>query len=594
MYINYSNIRFCNNGLFNCIQRTYTLGILALIVVLWSCIGCDTKPAPRTQQPENVRVTVGDLSARIRNMVGKQKGDATVELYGSTIHDFLIYIYRSNGGKPIWYSPDDTNFVAAKHFLKELEDVRWDGLDPDKYRLNEIQNILNKLTVKHDSLNLAFRFDTLLTSGFLSAARDLLIGIIVPEKADITWFHPNDSSWSAPQMLLAAGSRPVSLDSFRSRFRPYFVLRDAMKYYTKIATDNSIDSDIEQIDSFITKSDSIQIDTAVTLHCFNIIKAELPWMFVVDNAESTHSDTANKGALPDDSFQETDKLKSKNTLLGYQYYFGLPPTGILDKKTLRQLGVPVDTLMERISINLERCRWMERNFGDLFIYVDIPAMELYLNRHDTTAVYMHTVVGKPARPTPSIAAMMNYIEINPTWGVPPTILKQDVLPGIQSSGNRYMQKTGLKAYNFKGKPVNIALINARNYKRFVFRQEAGDKNSLGYVKFNLKNPFDIYLHDTPHRGDFMKYNRALSSGCIRLQRPKELAIYIFSEIEHEKFDSVKLKDKILTHKTEYDILKTKIPVHIAYLTAFQDTTGSHLRFLPDIYKHDSVLHRMMP
>jgi murein L,D-transpeptidase YcbB/YkuD len=184
---------------------------------------------------------------------------------------------------------------------------------------------------------------------------------------------------------------------------------------------------------------------------------------------------------------------------------------------------------------------------------------------------------------------MSNVVLNPPWGVPPTILKQDVLPGIQKSGNQYMVKKGLKAYDRKGNRVNVSQINASNYKRFNYKQDPGDDNSLGYVKFNLPNPWDIYLHDTPHRDDFGKRERALSSGCIRLQQPQEMALYILAEIEKKRFTKERIDSIIDTHKTQWQVLKNKIPVHIAYLTAFEDSTKTHINFTRDVYHRDGKL-----
>ena len=173
--------------------------------------------------------------------------------------------------------------------------------------------------------------------------------------------------------------------------------------------------------------------------------------------------------------------------------------------------------------------------------------------------------------------------------MPPTILKQDVVPGFAKSGKKYLDQKGLKAYDKKGKVVNASRLTAKNLKNYTYKQDAGDDNSLGYVKFNLPNPWDIYLHDTPHRGDFGKSFRALSSGCIRLQHPQEMAIFILSDLEGRNYTQGRMDTLIETHKTRWEVLKTKIPVHIAYLTAFEDTTGKHVQFTRDIYHRDDKL-----
>ncbi len=238
---------------------------------------------------------------------------------------------------------------------------------------------------------------------------------------------------------------------------------------------------------------------------------------------------------------------------------------------------------------MERIRWMQKEFGKLYLIVDVPLMELFLKRDGANAVHMRVVVGRRERQTPSLNANMANVVINPSWGVPPTILKKDVLPGLVKSGKKYLSRKGLKAYDNDGNAVDPSFINAHNYRRYTYKQAPGDDNSLGYVKFNFPNHWDVYMHDTPHRGDFVKRDRFLSSGCVRVQRPKEMAVYILSELEKMTFTMGKLDSMIRTHKTRWEILKNKIPVHIAYLTAFEDTTGTHIQFVRDIYHRDGKL-----
>jgi murein L,D-transpeptidase YcbB/YkuD len=216
-------------------------------------------------------------------------------------------------------------------------------------------------------------------------------------------------------------------------------------------------------------------------------------------------------------------------------------------------------------------------------------MELFFRVNGYDSMHMEVVVGKTIRQTPSLSARMANVVLNPTWGVPPTIMKKDVLPGMAKSGKAYLRKKGLKVYDFKGKAVDASAVNSNNYKRYVFRQDAGDDNSLGYVKFNLPNKWDIYLHDTPHRGDFGKKDRFQSSGCIRVQQPKEMAEFILATLEGKRYTRERIDSVIETHKTRYEVLKNRIPVHIVYLTAFEDSTNTRFHFIYDMYKRDGRL-----
>ncbi len=184
---------------------------------------------------------------------------------------------------------------------------------------------------------------------------------------------------------------------------------------------------------------------------------------------------------------------------------------------------------------------------------------------------------------------MANVVFSPPWGVPPTILKNDVLPGIAKRGGAYLARKGLKAYNRQGKMVSAGLVTAKNYRSFNFRQPPGARNALGEVKFNLPNKWDIYLHDTPHREDFAKRFRARSSGCVRVAHPREFAEFILKDIEGRNFDQQIIDSIIQTRQTRFEQLSKKIPVHIIYLTAFEDSTSTHIRLLTDVYHRDARL-----
>jgi len=471
--------------------------------------------------------------------------------------------YGQNGYLPIWvgenYSPNE----ASDKFVAELEDLQWDGLNPERYNLAAIRLLKQRMdTTKHNKLPDAIALDTLLTHSYLAAARDLLFGEIAPKKADSLWFHVNDTVWDAPKLLANKEKYPPLAD-FRSDMPQYLLLRSEYRRYIALAKDTDLNNAIAAV-HYTKRPDSVMADQIAY-----IIKAEMPWVEAPDN---------------DSSVQETSYL------IAYQNYSGIKTTGKLDSATFAHLAMPPAVYLKKLSANMERIRWMQKQFGDLYLVVDVPQMELFLRRNGADAIHMRVVVGKPERQTPSLFATMANIVINPSWGVPPTILKKDVLPGLRKSGRKYMRSKGLKVYDNEGNVVDPSFINESNYKRYTYKQAPGDDNSLGYVKFNLPNPWDIYLHDTPHRDDFGKRDRFLSSGCIRLQHPQEMAIYILSDLEGKKnYTPGKLDSVIATHKTKWEILKTKIPVHIAYLTAYSDSTGKHVQFIRDIYQRDDKL-----
>jgi murein L,D-transpeptidase YcbB/YkuD len=458
---------------------------------------------------------------------------------------------------------------AADSFMAELEDLYADGINPERYRTLSLKNELRKLKAdKSPALSKLIAFDTTMTRTYLTVAKDLLVGVIKVRKADSLWYTTNDSTWNAPQTLakeLGMEDEYPTLGAYRSKLPTYALLREECKRYTALQRDSVLLGALNQVRTITNTRDLDSIQAASLIVA---IKQILPWVKV--NAA--------------DSMDETQQL-----IAAYQDYAHTKPTGKLDTSTLKKLSRSPEEITGVLQANLERIRWMKQDMPDMYIIVDIPLAELFFRRDDKELMHMKTVVGKPSRQTPSLNAEMTNVVINPPWGVPPTILKKDVLPGMTKSGEAYLRKKGLQAFDSKGRRIDASTINASNYKRYSYRQPPGHNNALGYVKFNLPNKWDIYLHDTPHREDFPGRYRAKSSGCVRIEKPQELALLILGELEGKNFTQEKLDKMISTHKTSWEILKNKIPVHIVYLTAFEDRENSHIRLADDVYKRDSKL-----
>ncbi len=485
-----------------------------------------------------------------------------------TTNEMVQHVYQVNNYQPLWlYEDGDTTLINA--LFNDLEDMRNDGLDPEIYGLSKLRSSLAAINNSKDlELQTLLNFDTACTHSYIQASRDLLLGKVLPKQADSLWFHANDSVWKVDETMrteMTDNGKYYPLDSFRSKLPTYALLRSAIKQYQTLAKDSAFVKLKQTVAAGANLTDSLR-DA--------VILAEVPWV-----KESAEADTSVAG---------------KNSLLtAYQRYYAIKATGKLDSATKACLSRPVDSILPLMYVNMERMRWMQQSFDQLYVLVDIPLMELFIRKNGENMMHMEVVVGKKLRQTPSLNAKMANVVINPPWGVPPTILKKDVLPGVLKSGAGYLARKGLKVYDFKGNRVDASAVNASNYKRYVFRQDPGDDNALGYVKFNLPNKWDIYLHDTPHREDFGKSDRAKSSGCIRVQQPREMAEYILTELEGKRYPMSRIDSVIDTHKTRYEVLANKIPVHIIYLTTFEDANAKHIRFVKDVYNKDNRLAALL-
>ena len=472
----------------------------------------------------------------------------------------LAALYQENDFHPLWLQ-NDGNANLTNQLLQDLENLQWDGLQLERYDIPSLKNQLKNFTENEDaSLPEIVALDTAFTHTYLLAARHLMFGVLVPKQADSLWYHANDSGFHFTHVASVLKDKKYpALDSFRSKLTVYISLQKALKHFDALAADSAFFAAKQKLQG------SKNVDSNV--------------LFIIEKEPTS---------LPNVSFPEMDA--KANSVAAYQSFYDLKPTGKLDSVVTSYLQRSPQQITKLIAANMERLRWLPRSFEDTFVIVNLPKMELDLMENGASTMHMNVVVGKPVRQTPVLGAIMKNVVINPPWGVPPTILKKDVLPGMLRSGGSYLRRKGLRAYDSRGHIVDAGSINASNYKRYNYKQEPGDRNALGYVKFNLPNKWDIYLHDTPHREDFVKNYRALSSGCIRLQQPKELAEYILVQLNGKKdFDQNKLDSIITTHKTKWETLKNKLPVHIVYLTAFDMGTGNGVRFARDIYKRDAKL-----
>ena len=262
--------------------------------------------------------------------------------------------------------------------------------------------------------------------------------------------------------------------------------------------------------------------------------------------------------------------------------------------TLRELNVPVAARIDQIRINLERGRWVLHEIGDGdLVVVDIAGYGVRYLRDRKVIWRARAIVGQPARQTPVFRAEIDNVVFNPTWTVPPGILARDVLPQMQRGENALARKK-LKVYDRDGDPVDPSLVRWSDYTAqnfpYILRQDAGEDNALGRVKINFPNPFLVYLHDTPSRSLFDRPDRPFSSGCIRVERPLELAELLLAD--PAEWNAAAIRAAVDAGTTRTVVLARKVPVLLIYWTADEDPDG-HLVFKRDVYKRDARLLRAL-
>jgi murein L,D-transpeptidase YcbB/YkuD len=289
--------------------------------------------------------------------------------------------------------------------------------------------------------------------------------------------------------------------------------------------------------------------------------------------------------INDGSIIFTNQLAEAVT--NFQHRMGLIENGKINERTIIELNKPVEFRIKQMMVNLERLRWVPVKMENEFLIVNIPEYKLHIIENGKLVWTTNVVVGKDAKQTTIFKGNISSIILNPYWNIPNSIIRNEIIPNIKKNSN-YLANNNMEVLS-GNKVVNPSTINWYKYKGdvpFTIRQKPGNDNALGKMKFLFPNNFNIYLHDTPSKGLFKESNRAFSHGCIRVENPKKLLLYLIrndASLNLEKVDSIFKTDK------EFGIpIKPTVPVYIVYFTSWVDSAGQ-LNFRNDIYNLDNQL-----
>ena len=277
----------------------------------------------------------------------------------------------------------------------------------------------------------------------------------------------------------------------------------------------------------------------------------------------------------------------------FQEHHRLKADGAIGAGTLTALNVTAAARIGELRVNLERARWVVGGLKDSFVLVNLPAYKAYVIRDRKNVWETRAQVGREARKTPTFRAEMKYLVLNPDWTVPPTILAQDVLPGMRKGQNTIAKKK-LTILDGQGRPVDPQSIDWANATpanfRYTLRQPPGPDNALGRVKFIFPNEHSIFLHDTPSQELFSADQRSFSSGCIRVENPLDLANVLLSG--QDDWTAEKIKQVVDSLEQDTVFLDTPLTVLIVYWTVSVGASGE-LRYARDVYSYDAPLLRAL-
>ncbi len=276
----------------------------------------------------------------------------------------------------------------------------------------------------------------------------------------------------------------------------------------------------------------------------------------------------------------------------FQARHGLEPDGIIGRQTFTALNrLPVERIRQ-LDANLERWRWLPEDLGETYVLVNIAGFDMVLVRNGEEVQRQKVIVGGPYRQTPVFSDRIRYLAFNPTWTVPRKLMIEDQLPLIRRDPD-YLTRMNFKVYQGWGADrmeIDPATIDWHSLSRDNFPyqlvQEPGPYNAMGQVKFMFPNQYDVYLHDTPGQSLFGRTERTLSSGCIRVEKPMELAEWLLegnSNWSRQNIDrAIEMREPVNA------VLRTPVTVHLQYWTVWVDSLGI-IQFRNDIYGRDQKL-----
>ncbi len=488
------------------------------------------------------------------------------QIYSSA---FVENFYKSRNYQPAW--SHNGRLMETEALIKALEEAYGDGLIPDYYHLSLIKALVKKADKEMtlDPPGLA-DLDILLTDAFLTLSCHLSGGCVNPVTIEAEWFAKQrtvDVSAVLEQALKTKQIRE-SLMKLRPEQGPYGRLRQALGRYRNL----------------FSKGEWPLVSDG------QVLKKD----FVSERVIELRKRLAASGDLEADGAKGGDLFDKEleRSVIVFQKGHGLQADGVVGPATLNALNVPLKYRIRQIELNMERMRWIPDNVERSSIVVNIADFELTVIENEKTVFSMKVVVGKPFLRTPVFTAKMTYLVINPSWNVPESIAQKEMLQKVKkdpqylaSENIKVLRGWGTKEKEIDPEEIEWSKINADNLI-YRFRQEPGPLNPLGRIKFIFPNKFDVYLHDTPSKGLFSKSVRTFSHGCIRIEKPIELAEYVLRN--DPDWDREKLLAAIEKGTEQTILLPYPLDVNFIYLTAWVDEDGV-LQFRNDVYERDKQL-----
>lgn len=524
------------------------LVLLLIIILHYSC---------KKEESKDLESIINSEIKNIEPIIASSTKLDSIDLL--TLSDTLKVMYLKNNYNLLWENTENRTDL-----INNIENSNKEGLRPSEYFVNE----LKKWEVKSNSFSNKDKInrDILFSNAFEKYSSHIAKGKLNPKEIYKDWDLESKYHYLTTKGIEAIADKKVA--SYFSNLKPQHE-----NYNSLIESLADLEKLPETSFKILTLEKKIEpLDTVAILP---EIKERLHFwgdLVVLDSISTTILDP-----------------KTTKAVERFQARHGLIADGIIGFKTLKALNKDKNYRKKQTISNLERWRWYPTDLGNEYLLVNLPDYNLKYIKDGKTVENRRVVVGKSTRKTPVLISKLSNFVFNPTWTVPPTIVKKDLTPS--ATRNRgYFTRTRITIFNRNGEVVSPNNWNPENAKNYRYVQKTGYNNSLGLVKFNFKNNHLVFLHDTNHRDYFGLENKALSSGCVRVEHPLDLAKKILEN--QGDLDATKTVDALI-EKGDYKTvsLEKKVGIYLFYWTSWKSKNG--LEFRDDIYNYDEKLYSLL-
>jgi murein L,D-transpeptidase YcbB/YkuD len=486
---------------------------------------------------------------------------------GARLWKLTQQFYSKRNYEAAWVHDDAAPRANMEALVKALAEAGDHGLDPELYGVGALQRKLEDasegfLSKKGFDPSEAGVLDAWLTYLYMKYASDLADGLSDLAHADPAWQIKVEQVDPLQHLEDALSNARIaeSLDQLAPSSEEYRSMRKVLAGYRQQA----------QQGGWPTVPAKLRVRPGQEHAGVRLLAQRL-----AASGDFTGSIPPEGATVYGDALQEAVRR--------FQRRHGLDDNAVVTPAVVAELNVPIRQRIQALELNLERWRWLPRDPGPRHIVVNVPEMRLEVRENGQVPLAMRVIVGKRDTPTPLFNDRMTHVVFSPYWNVPPNIASEETMPAFLSDPD-FLTRNNMEVVDASGKPIDPQSIDWMDPASFRFRQRPGSENALGLVKFMFPNKFDVYLHDTPADSLFGRAARLFSHGCVRVEKPEELAAYVLRD--QPEWTPETIREAMHAGEERTVKLRESIPVFIGYWTA-RVTPDGLAQFRRDVYGIDA-------